>query len=87
MYTTSNPLRESVTLGEAKGLIKALARDQSLLLLSPPGVGKTDIVKQVADEIGLECRSLLATQIAPEAMQSSTSMPPTPWTASASALT
>ena len=66
MYTTSNHLRESVTLGEAKGLIKALARDQSLLLLSPPGVGKTDIVKQVADETGLECRSLLGTQIAPE---------------------
>ncbi len=55
-----------VTLGEAKSIISALAATQSVLLLSSPGVGKSAIVRQAADEAGLECRSLLGTQIAPE---------------------
>ena len=42
------------------------AQEQSFLLLSPPGVGKSDIVRQAAAEAGLACRSLLGTQIAPE---------------------
>ncbi|MDX1944247.1 MAG: AAA family ATPase [Pirellulaceae bacterium] len=56
----------NLTLSQAKGLLKALAREQSLLLLSAPGVGKSDVVKQAAVEAGLPCRSLLGTQIAPE---------------------
>ena len=55
-----------LTLSQSKALIKALAHDQSLLLLSAPGVGKSDIVRQAAAEAGLACRSLLGTQIAPE---------------------
>ena len=57
---------ETITLSQAKSLVKALAGQQSVLLLSPPGVGKSDIVRQAAAEAGLECRSLLGTQIAPE---------------------
>jgi len=57
---------ELVTLGQAKQLIQALAHRHSLLLLSPPGVGKSDTVLQAAAEAGLPCRSLLGTQIAPE---------------------
>lgn len=59
-------LIETVTLGQAKSLIQALAHRHSLLLLSPPGVGKSDTVLQAAAEAGLPCRSLLGTQIAPE---------------------
>lgn len=59
-------LSETVTLSHAKQLLKALAHEQSLLLLSPPGVGKSDIVAQAAQDAGLPCRSLLGTQIAPE---------------------
>lgn len=59
-------LDETITLSQAGALIRALAHDQSLLLLSPPGVGKSDLVAQMAAEGGLECRSLLGTQIAPE---------------------
>ena len=55
-----------VTLGEAKTIISALAATQSVLLLSSPGVGKSAVIRQAADEAGLECRSLLGTQIAPE---------------------
>jgi hypothetical protein len=57
---------ETVTLKQAKALLRAMAHEQSLLLLSPPGVGKSDTVVAAAAEAGLACRSLLGTQIAPE---------------------
>ena len=59
-------LIETVTLSQARSLVRALAHEQSLLLLSPPGIGKTESVAQIAAEAGLPCRSLLGTQIAPE---------------------
>ncbi len=62
----SDRVEETVTLSQAKELIKCLAADESILLLSPPGVGKSDTVVQAAVEAGLVCRSLLGTQIAPE---------------------
>src|SRR4051812_670775 len=60
------PARETLTLSQAKQLIAALAHEQSVLLLSPPGVGKSELVHQAAAEHGLPVRSLLGTQIAPE---------------------
>jgi hypothetical protein len=59
-------LVETVTLSQAKALIQCAAHEQSFLLLSPPGVGKSDMIREAAAEAGLECRSLLGTQIAPE---------------------
>ena len=56
----------TVTIAEAKSIISAMAHRQSILLLSAPGVGKSDAVRQAAAAAGLECRSLLGTQIAPE---------------------
>jgi len=66
MSTPHDRLTETVTLSQARSLIRCLAHDQSLLLLSPPGIGKSDSVRQAADDAGLPCRSLLGTQIAPE---------------------
>ena len=66
MSSSAGPLTETVTLGQAKELIRCLAHEQSLLLLAPPGVGKSDVVRQAAAEAKLECKSLLGTQIAPE---------------------
>src|SRR6476646_3208244 len=60
------PADETITLKQAKSLLHAMAHEQSLLLLSPPGVGKSDTVMAAAAEVGLPCRSLLGTQIAPE---------------------
>src|SRR5205823_6536211 len=51
---------------QAKELVRCLADSESLLLLAPPGVGKSEVVRQAAAEAGLEVRSLLGTQIAPE---------------------
>lgn len=62
----STPLTETVTLGQAKELIRCLAAEQSVLILSPPGMGKSDVVRQAAADAGLPCKSLLGTQIAPE---------------------
>ncbi len=56
----------AVTLSQAKELIRCLADTESVLLLSPPGVGKSEAVRQAATAAGLELRSLLGTQIAPE---------------------
>lgn len=59
-------LDESITLRQAKKLIQCMAHEQSFLLLAAPGVGKSEMIYQAADEMKLPCRSLLGTQIAPE---------------------
>jgi hypothetical protein len=64
--TLAHPLEETITLRQAKTLITCMAHQQSFLLLSPPGAGKSEMVYQAAAEAGLPCRSLLGTQIAPE---------------------
>ena len=63
---SSGPITETVTLSQARELIRCLSHEQSVLILSPPGVGKSDVVRQAAAAEGLECKSLLGTQIAPE---------------------
>src|SRR5262245_40837939 len=57
---------EAITLRQAKQLIQCMAHEQSFLLLSAPGMGKSEMVYEAAREAGLPCRSLLGTQIAPE---------------------
>lgn len=63
---TASALVETVTLGQARDILECMARRHSVLLLSGPGVGKSDIVYQSAAAAGLPCRSLVGTQIAPE---------------------
>src|SRR3954447_6579810 len=57
---------ETVTLKQAKAILASMSHRHSVLLLSGPGVGKSDAVHQAAEAAGLECRSLVGTQIAPE---------------------
>ena len=57
----TSALEETITLQQAKKLIQCMAHEQSFLLLAPPGVGKSDMVFQAAQEAGLPCRSLLGT--------------------------
>jgi MoxR-like ATPase len=66
MDAGASALQQSITLRQAKKLVQCMAHEQSFLLLSPPGVGKSEMVYQAAAEAGLPCRSLLGTQIAPE---------------------
>ena len=58
--------KDEVTLAQAKQIILSMGMKQSILMLASPGVGKSDIVKQIADDIGYRFVSLLGTQIAPE---------------------
>jgi MoxR-like ATPase len=62
----SSTWTETVTLAQAKEIIRCMADQHSILLLSGPGVGKSDCVYQAAAAAGLPCRSLVGTQIAPE---------------------
>ena len=55
-----------VTISQAKEIVHCLAATQSVILFSAPGVGKSDAIRQCAESAGLECKSLLGTQIAPE---------------------
>lgn len=66
MDASHSALQQTVTLKQAKKLVQCMAHEQSFLLLSPPGVGKSEMVVEAATEAGLPCRSLLGTQIAPE---------------------
>ncbi|MDX1948153.1 MAG: DNA-directed RNA polymerase subunit alpha C-terminal domain-containing protein [Pirellulaceae bacterium] len=66
MSADGERLIETVTLSQAKALVSCAAHEQSFLILSPPGVGKSDVVAQAAAAAGLPCKSLLGTQIAPE---------------------
>ncbi len=66
MDAGASALQQTITLKQAKKLVQCMAHEQSFLLLSPPGVGKSEMVYQAAAESGLPCRSLLGTQIAPE---------------------
>jgi hypothetical protein len=66
MKETRAAFEEAVTLRQAKKLIQCMAHEQSFLLLSAPGMGKSEMVYEAAREAGLPCRSLLGTQIAPE---------------------
>lgn len=64
--STTNQVRPQVTLREAQRIIRNVAPELSVLLLSPPGIGKSSAVEQAAHAAGLECTSLLGTQLAPE---------------------
>lgn len=66
MQTGAAAFHQVVTLRQAKKLIQCMAHEQSFLLLSAPGIGKSEMVYEAAQEAGLPCRSLLGTQIAPE---------------------
>ena len=66
MQSGQSAFNEVVTLRQAKKLIQCMAHEQSFLLLSAPGMGKSEMVYEAAREANLPCRSLLGTQIAPE---------------------
>lgn len=56
----------AVSLQQAASLIEALAAERSVLLLGPPGIGKSAIIAAAAARVGLPLRTLYGTQIAPE---------------------
>src|ERR1700677_2313261 len=47
-------------------LLLNIAPVRPVFIWGPPGIGKSSIVEQFAREVGLECVSLLGSQLAPE---------------------
>ncbi|MFI5808336.1 ATP-binding protein [Streptomyces sp. NPDC051561] len=56
----------SVTPGQVPELLLGLATVRPVFLWGAPGIGKSSLVRKFADSLGLECVSLLGTQLAPE---------------------
>ena len=65
--STSEEIRFPTGMGELDRVLGGGAVRGSLVLVSgAPGIGKSDIVQQFADSLGMECVSLLGSQLAPE---------------------
>jgi MoxR-like ATPase len=60
-----NPVT-SVTQKELADLLLNIAVVRPVFIWGPPGVGKSSIVQKFAEELGLDCVSLLGSQLAPE---------------------
>jgi hypothetical protein len=56
----------SVTPGRIPGLLLGLATVRPVFIWGAPGIGKSSLVRAFAESLGLECVSLLGTQLAPE---------------------
>ncbi|MFD7788539.1 MoxR family ATPase [Streptomyces nojiriensis] len=56
----------TVTPAQIPELLLGLATVRPVFLWGAPGIGKSSLVRKFADALGLECVSLLGTQLAPE---------------------
>ena len=56
----------SITQKELTELLLNIAPVRPVFIWGAPGIGKSDIVQQFADSLGMECVSLLGSQLAPE---------------------
>lgn len=56
----------TVTQKELADFLLNVAVVRPVFVWGPPGVGKSSLVQQFADQVGLECVSLLGSQLAPE---------------------
>ncbi|MEW2135099.1 MoxR family ATPase [Streptomyces sp. NPDC005409] len=56
----------TVTPAQIPELLLGLATVRPVFLWGAPGIGKSSLVRKFADSLGLECVSLLGTQLAPE---------------------
>jgi hypothetical protein len=57
---------QSVTPSQLTKLLLNVALVRPVFLWGPPGIGKSALVEQFAQEVGLDCVSLLGSQLAPE---------------------
>lgn len=61
-------MQAAVTVSPAQvpEVLLGLATVRPVFLWGPPGIGKSSLVRKFAESLGLECVSLLGTQLAPE---------------------
>lgn len=56
----------TLSIQQVRSFLLHVAPSRPVFLWGPPGVGKRPLVEQFAHDIGLECVSLLGSQLAPE---------------------
>lgn len=59
-------LANTVTPSQLSDLLLNIALVRPVFIWGPPGIGKSSLVQQFAEEVGLPCISLLGSQLAPE---------------------
>lgn len=59
-------LKFTVTQAELSDLLLNLSPIRPIFIWGAPGIGKSALVQKFADDVGLECVSLLGSQLAPE---------------------
>ena len=59
-------LKFTVTQSELSDLLLNISPTRPVFIWGAPGIGKSALVQKVADDVGLECVSLLGSQLAPE---------------------
>ncbi|MEN9435178.1 MAG: hypothetical protein RLZZ422_2767 [Pseudomonadota bacterium] len=57
---------QTLTTDELFEVLLTVAPVRPIFIWGPPGIGKSSLVEQFAREVGLECVSLLGSQLAPE---------------------
>jgi hypothetical protein len=57
---------QTITPGELSKLLLNVSIRRPVFIWGPPGIGKSALVEQFAFDVGLECVSLLGSQLAPE---------------------
>ncbi len=57
---------QTVTPRQLSKLLLNVALTRPVFIWGPPGIGKSALVEQFADDVGLDCVSLLGSQLAPE---------------------
>lgn len=57
---------ETLDINELKEFLLYVAPVRPVFIWGPPGIGKSSMVNQFSSELGLECVSLLGSQLAPE---------------------
>ena len=56
----------TVTQNELSDILLNIAPTRPVFIWGAPGIGKSALVQKFADEVGMECVSLLGSQLAPE---------------------
>jgi hypothetical protein len=57
---------QTITPSQLSKLLLNVALTRPVFIWGPPGIGKSALVEQFAQEVGLDCVSLLGSQLAPE---------------------
>lgn len=56
----------SLTIPQTQEFLLNIATTRPVFIWGPPGIGKSSLVEQFAQQLGLECVALLGSQLAPE---------------------